>query len=130
MWKILDEHQKLLLRTHEQRVFLLVKYRKVCKKFNDIIQQIMKKQKLQMVLIQKRRSDTTAIEINNNRLIITNEDLQKYIEREIYLEKLLIYEENIWKENFYPQEYQEWKSEKEKRYKKNKNFVDEKQSSL
>ena len=40
-WKILDkdnqEDLSFLMRKHEQRVFLLTQYMKICKKFQDII---------------------------------------------------------------------------------------------
>src|SRR6266542_5584300 len=86
IWKILDydEHDGLssIIRLYKQRVFLLTKYTRICKKFQDIIQGIINRQKLQVIIMRKRKYYyAIAVELNNNRLLIeSNSILRKYIE--------------------------------------------------
>src|SRR5207247_1467861 len=135
-WKILDHEEVFLLRPHRQRLFSLTTYMEVCKRFRDIIRKIIERQQLRMITIcnNKRWIYERAIEINNNRLMITrNEYLKEYIIKRIEKdakESVKINDCIIRRLDFKPQEYQKWKSEIErKRYKRNKDSVDEKQSS-
>jgi hypothetical protein len=135
-WKMLDYEETLFIRPHRERLFSLTKYMEVCKKFRDIIRKIIERQQLRMVTIcnYERWIYARAIELNNNRMIITrNEYLKEYIYEQIEKfakESTKINNCIIRRLDFKPQEYQKWKSEMErKRYKRNKDSVDEKQSS-
>ena len=120
IWKILnyDENDKLslIIWPHEQRIFYLTKYIRVCKKFQNIIQEIINRQKLQVIIIRKRKwYCTIAVELNNNRLLIELTSLlRKYIEE---MEQFMKKEEEInghtlWKLDFKPQEYLKWRNNK------------------
>ena len=106
------------MRNHEQRVFLLIRYMRTYKKFQDIIRNIIKIQKLQMLVIKEQkgwyiRYSTTAIEINGNRMIVTNnEKLRRYIYMKLLILKgtkktIQNFGKNveIIKANFDPQDY-------------------------
>src|SRR6266542_5824957 len=98
IWKILDydEHDGLssIIRLYEQRVFLLTKYTRICKKFQDIIRRIINRQKLQVIIMRKRKCCCTiAVELNDNRLLIeSNSLLRKYVEQK---ERLINKKEEI-----------------------------------
>ena len=120
IWKILDydEYDGLssIIRPYEQRVFLLTEYTRICKKFQEIIQGIIKRQKLQVIIIRKRKCIyTIAVELNNNRLLIeSNSLLRKYIKE---MEQFMEEEEEIngyilRKLDFKPQEYLKWRNNK------------------
>src|SRR6266496_5608159 len=120
IWKILDydEYDGLssIIRPYEQRVFLLTEYIRICKKFQEIIQGIIKRQKLQIIIIRKRKCIyTIAVELNNNRLLIeSNSHLRKYIKE---MEQFMEEEEEIngyilRKLDFKPQEYLKWRNNK------------------
>ncbi len=119
IWKILDydEYDELssIMRPHEQRVFLLTEYIRICKKFQEIIQGIIKRQKLQVIIIRKRKCIyTIAVELNNNRLLIeSNSHLRKYIkEMEQFMEEEEINGYILRKLDFKPQEYLKWRNNK------------------
>src|SRR6266496_935543 len=120
IWKILDydEHDGLssIIRPYKQRVFLLTKYTRICKKFQDIIRGIINRQKLQVIIIRKRKCYCTiAVELNNNRLLIeSNSLLRKYIKE---MKQFMKEEEEIngyilRKLDFKPQEYLKWRNNK------------------
>ncbi len=119
IWKILDydEHDGLssIIRPYKQRVFLLTKYTRICKKFQDIIREIISRQKLQVIIIQKRKCYyTIAVELNDNRLLIeSNSLLRKYIEEmEQFMEEEEINGHILRKLDFKPQEYLKWRNNK------------------
>ena len=91
IWRILDYDENLelnsIIRPYEQRVFLLTKYTRICKKFQDIIRRIINRQKLQVIIMRKRKCCCTiAVELNDNRLLIeSNSLLRKYVEQKEHL---------------------------------------------